>query len=71
MYVFPQMLEMTKQKWPSAAHKKVAETVLLCNPRYFTMTDLKHGASIIAAIPKNKIKLVTAGDLLALGIMFQ
>jgi hypothetical protein len=33
------------------------------------MTDLMEGARIIAEIPEDKIKLVTAMDLYALGIM--
>ena len=69
MYAFPEMLEMTGQKWPSKAHQKVAETVLICNRQYHTMTALMEGARIIAEIPKDKIKKVTAGDLYALGIM--
>jgi hypothetical protein len=69
MYAFPSMLELTGQEWPSDAHKKVAETALLCNGRYHNLTDLKEGARIIAEIPDDKIKLVTAMDLYALGIM--
>jgi hypothetical protein len=69
MYVFPSMLKMTKIKQPTDAHQKVAETILLCNPRYHTMTDFANGARIIAEIPKDKIKKVTLMDLYALGIM--
>ena len=68
MYAFPSMLKMTKQKWPTKAHQKVAETVLLCNPRYHTMTDLMEGAKIIAEISKDKIKEVTLMDLYSMGI---
>ena len=70
MYVFPEMLKLTEQKWPSKAHQKVAETVLLCNPRYASLTALKEGAEIIAAIPSKEIKKVTAADLLYRGIKF-
>lgn len=70
MYVFPEMLEMTKQEWPSDAHRTVAEKVLLCNSRYFTLSGLMEGAEIIAAIPEEMIKLATAADLAALGIVF-
>jgi hypothetical protein len=69
MYAFPAMLELTEQEWPSEAHKVVAERVLIGNSRYHSLTDLKEGASIIAAIPEDKIKLVTAMDLYALGVM--
>jgi hypothetical protein len=70
MYVFSEMLDLTKQKWPTKAHQKVAESVLLCNPRYTTLTDLIVGAKIVASVPKDRIKKVTASDLFSLGIMF-
>ena len=69
MYAFPEMLEMTKQEWPTEAHKIVAELVLIGNSRYYTLTELMEGAAIIAAIPNDRIKLVTASDLAALGVM--
>ena len=69
MYVFPGMLKMTKVKQPTKAHQKVAEAILLCNRQYTTMSALQEGARIIAEIPEDKIKLVTAMDLYALGIM--
>jgi hypothetical protein len=69
MYVFPGMLKMTKVKQPTPAHQKVAETVLLCNSRYHTMTTLTEGATIISKIPKNEIKKVTLIDLYKKGIM--
>ena len=69
MYVFPEMLKLTEVKQPSKAHQKVAESILLCNSQYNTLTKLIGGAEIIAAIPEDKIKTVTAGDLYALGIM--
>ena len=69
MYAFPEMLELTKQVWPSPAHKTVAEAILIGNSRYHTVTDLVEGAEIIASIPEDKIKLVTACDLAAMGIM--
>lgn len=69
MYAFPEMLEMTKQVWPSDAHKQVAENILLCNSNYHSMTALMEGARTIAEIPEDKIKLVTMMDMYALGIM--
>ena len=68
MYAFPSMLKLTKIKQPTKAHQKVAETILLCNRQYHILDDLIHGAEIISAIPNDKIKKVTAGDLYALGI---
>lgn len=70
MYVFPSMLDMTKVKFPTETHRVVAEKVLLCNPRYFTMTAFTEGAQIIANVPKDRIKKVTVHDLFDLGIMF-
>lgn len=69
MYAFPEMLKLTEQEWPSEAHKQVAETVLLCNKNYHSLTDLKDGARIIAEIPEATIKTVTAMDLYGMGIM--
>jgi hypothetical protein len=69
MYAFPQMLDMTKQEWPSPDHKIVAEKILIGNGRYSTLTDLIEGAAIIAAIPQDQIRKVTACDLQRLGIM--
>ena len=48
----------------------VAERVLLCNPQYTNLENLKCGAAIIAAIPKEEIKKVTKTDLFAKGIRF-
>jgi hypothetical protein len=69
MYAFSEMLKGTGQVWPTEAHKTVAEAVLIGNGRYFTMSDLKNGAEIIASIPEDRIKLVTAADLSAMGVM--
>lgn len=70
MYAFPEMLDMTKVKFPSKAHQTIAERVLICNPQYFTMSSLVEGAQIIADIPEERIKKVTVHDLFDLGIMF-
>jgi hypothetical protein len=69
MYAFPEMLELTKQVWPSDIHKIVATNCLIGNRRYFTMTDLMEACRIIADIPEDRIKLVTANDLSVLGVM--
>lgn len=69
MYAFPAMLDMTKQVWPTEDHKYVAEAILIGNSRYHTMQDLMDGAKIIADVPTEKIREVTALDLRALGIM--
>ena len=54
MYVFPSMLKITKVNQPTKAHQKVAEMVLLCNPRYHTMTDFAEGARIIARFQRTE-----------------
>lgn len=69
MYAFPEMLDMTKQEWPTDDHKIVAEKILIGNGSYATLTDLMDGAAIIAAIPADKIRKVTVADLYTLGIM--
>ena len=69
MYAFPEMLKMTKVEFPTGAHKIVAENILIGNGRYFTLDTLTEGAKIIADIPEDRIKLVTAGELYDLGIM--
>lgn len=69
MYLFPEMLEMTEVKWPTDAHRNVAEKVLLGNGRYDRLCDLTNAARIIANIPTDKIKTVTGVDLARLGIL--
>jgi hypothetical protein len=69
MYLFPEMLEMTEVKWPSDAHRNVAEKVLLGNCRYDRLSELTSAARIIASIPADKIKKVTGADLARLGIL--
>lgn len=69
MYLFPEMLEMTEVKWPTDAHRDVAEKVLLGNGRYDRLCDLTNAARIIANIPADKIKKVTGADLARLGIL--
>lgn len=66
MYIFPEMIQLglsDGQRWPSPAHKKVAQTVCLCNPRVRSRDTLQNMVEKINAIPKDKIKLVTLGDL--------
>jgi hypothetical protein len=69
MYAFPEMLDMTKVKFPSSAHRVVAEHILIGNGRYNTMSALTEAARIISKIPKTKIKLLTAKDLHSMGVM--
>jgi homoaconitase/3-isopropylmalate dehydratase large subunit len=63
------MLDTTEVKWPSDAHRIVAEKVLLGNCRYDRLSDLTTAARIIASIPEDKIKLITGAELAHLGIL--
>ena len=69
MYLFPDMLNLTEVKWPTDAHRDVAEKALLGNCRYDRLSDLTNAARIIADIPADKIKQVTGADLVRLGIL--
>jgi hypothetical protein len=69
MYLFPDMLNLTEVKWPTDAHRNVAEKALLGNCRYNSLCDLTTAANIIASIPEDQIKLVTGVDLARLGIL--
>jgi hypothetical protein len=69
MYILEDFLDDAKgeEKWTSDAHRQVAAAVCLCNPNIFTWGTLTHNVEIINAIPKDKIKKVTAQDLEDLG----
>lgn len=59
MYIFPEMIDIglgKSEKRTSKAHKVVAQTVLLCNPRLTTCDALIHNVRLINKIPKDKIK---------------
>lgn len=71
MYIFNDMIDMGLKEgetWKSDIHKKVAQNCLLCNPRIHTRDALTEGVGIINSIPDDKIKLVTAIDLMELGV---
>ena len=69
MYLLPDMLNLTEVKWPTDAHRDVAEKALLGNRNYSRLSDLTEATRIISHIPADKIKTVTAVDLMRLGIM--
>ena len=73
MYIFDDMIELgfptgTKPEWPSPAHRRVAETALLCNPRIRFRDQLIQGVAIINKIPVDQIKKVTVADLRRFGV---
>lgn len=50
------------QKWPTKAHRKVAQHIGLCNSRVVTRDSLIEICQAVIAIPKDKIKTVTIMD---------
>lgn len=66
MYLLPEMIDLglkTNQKWPTPAHKQVAQTIGLCNSRVTTRDALTEVVQAIRKVPKSKIKKVTVLDL--------
>lgn len=73
MYMIESMIEMglkKRQKWPSAAHRKVACTLALFNPTIRTRDNLIDIVQKVIKIPKAKIKKVGWYDLPEYGIHF-
>lgn len=68
MYMFPEMLKLTKIKWKSKDHQIVAENCLICNPAITTLDNLIRCAKIINKIPKNKIRTIKWDELIKLGV---
>lgn len=72
MYMLEQMLmlgfEGGEEHWTSDDHKIVAANILLCNSHTHDRSTLIECTAIINAIPADKIRLVTAGDLYGMGI---
>ena len=68
MYTMPEMINMglnENEKWVSNAHKKVAQTLLLCNPLITTRDKLINGVAKIQSIPKKRIKTITRQELVS------
>lgn len=71
MYMLPDMIEMglrPDQNWPTAAHKKVAQRLALCNPLIKTRDDLTEVVQKVIAIPRSQIKKVEFKDLPKYGL---
>src|ERR1700723_3589938 len=61
MYLIEDMIDMglkAGQKWPSAAHRKVASTLVIGNPLIRTRDALTEIVQKVCKIPKTKIKKV-------------
>ena len=64
MYIFPDMIDMGLTKgetFKSDAHKVVASTIGLCNPRVVQRDHLMTIVKAVQEIPLDKIKSVTMG----------
>lgn len=73
MYIFNEMIDIglgKDGKWTSNSHKKVAENILLCNPRITTASELHRCVEIINNIPQDKIEKVTAIELYHMVMVF-
>jgi hypothetical protein len=67
MYIFDDMIDLgllENQKWPTRAHRKIAQTVLLCNPLVKTRDALINGTQRILKVPKKRIKKLTLDELI-------
>lgn len=68
MYILDTMIDMglkKGQKWPSIAHKIVAQKVCLCNSLVTDRDTLEDMVQKIIAIPTDQIKKVTPEELAA------
>lgn len=71
MYAIESMIDLglqDGQEWPSDAHRKVAMTLMLCNPLVKTRTALNEGVQKVISIPVNRIKSVTLAELPEFGL---
>jgi hypothetical protein len=71
MYVFDDMIDMgliEGKSWPSPAHRKVAQNVLLRNPMVTSRTLLQEYVDIICNLTEEAINEVTVNDLRSLDI---
>jgi hypothetical protein len=72
MYILDDMIDLgLVGKWPSPAHRTIAQIVLLNNSRITSRQLLVDNVAIINKIPKNKIKKVTFTDLFEMGVMVE
>jgi hypothetical protein len=54
-------------EWTSDAHRQVAINLCIGNPNIFDMDVLSRNTKIINAIPMDRIKKVTAQDIIDMG----
>lgn len=66
MYLLPDMVDMglgDGQKWPTKAHRVVAQNLLLGNPLIRCRDQLNEGVQKVIAIPASRIETLTVADL--------
>jgi hypothetical protein len=66
MYLIDSMIDLglkDGQKWPSTAHRKVAQAVAIANSRVTTRDSLTVICQAVIAIPKAAIKSVSFAEL--------
>lgn len=71
MYMLNDMIDMglkDRQKWPSDAHRVVAQNIALCNPQITTRDALTQVVQKVCKIPKSKIKTVTLAEMPKYGL---
>jgi S-adenosylmethionine/arginine decarboxylase-like enzyme len=71
MYMIDDMIDMgleDGQKWPTKAHRAVAQNLALCNPMITTRDALTEIVQKVCSIPKTEIKKVKFTDLPKYGI---
>ena len=67
MYMFEEMIDLglkENQKFPTKAHKKVAQTIAICNSSVVNRNLLTEIVQSILLVPKNRIKKITMDQLI-------
>ena len=70
MYALPDMIDLANQKWRSSAHKKVAVSLLIGNPRIVTRQQLIELGAAINALTLKAVKTLTIEGAVRMGIPF-
>lgn len=66
MYLIPEMIDIgldNGQKFPSEAHKRVAEALAIGNPMVKDAETMTQIVQSVIKVPKNRIKTVTYDEL--------
>jgi hypothetical protein len=71
MYCFEDMIDLgieKNEKWKTKAHRQVAITLLICNPRVDNRTLLMDLCKSINSIDKRHIKKFTIAEAVEMGV---